>query len=675
MATSLEFPQRTIHLDFHTGPHVHDVGKDFNAQEFAQTFKDAHVDSVTLFATCHHGHAYWNTKRPERHPGMRKGLNLLREQVDALHAVGIRAPLYFTVQCNEFCADQHPEWVVVDPEGNAMRKWGADALTAGWQILDMSSPYADYVAEQLEEVLETFSPEDGIFMDMCWDQPSVSKWAIQAMKEEGLNPKSEADRATYARLNVHRYMERYNAIIRKAEERHGCESFGVWYNSRPKANLIEEKKYISRVEVECLPTGGWGYSYFPYVARLVRPLGLPTLSHTGKFFKSWGDNQGIKPEAALKYECCQTLALGLTLGVGDLLPPKGVPAKPVYEMIGKIYKYAEQCQSYTHKANIVSQVGLVVPPELGDRPGPAAMGATSTLQQLRQQFDIIPPSANFTDYEMLIIPECTPVDSMIANKLSTYIAQGGKLLLSINSVIDERETLLLNEAGIEDFGVSPYSHTFMHVDETIRGDIMDYGHVMYENGRRLKPVAGAKSLCQIGEPYFERDYDHFSGHEYTPENELSAFSGIIHHGNVITFSMPIFKAYGIHAQPIYRKIIGNCMDLLMPNSLLKTPDAHSRLETTVMKKDHRTIVHIVSFSVEKRGASFIRMVANKQVGLDVVEDPLPIVNQSIWIKSDTSPQQVYLAPAGTNLEFNYEDGYVKTAVTVLDGHAMIIIEG
>jgi hypothetical protein len=50
------FPRRTIHLDFHTGPDIPDVGAEFDVDAFARTFVDAHVDSVTVFAKCHHGH-------------------------------------------------------------------------------------------------------------------------------------------------------------------------------------------------------------------------------------------------------------------------------------------------------------------------------------------------------------------------------------------------------------------------------------------------------------------------------------------------------------------------------------------------------------------------------------------------------------------------------------------
>jgi len=43
-------PARQIHLDFHTGPAILDVGTDFDAREFARTMKRAHVNLVMVFA-------------------------------------------------------------------------------------------------------------------------------------------------------------------------------------------------------------------------------------------------------------------------------------------------------------------------------------------------------------------------------------------------------------------------------------------------------------------------------------------------------------------------------------------------------------------------------------------------------------------------------------------------
>jgi len=112
-----EVPRRAVHLDFHTGPAVPDVARDFDPVSFANTFAAARVDSVTVFAKCHHGHLYFDTDHPARHPGLAAGLDLLGEQIAALHGAGIRAPVYLSVQCDEYAAEEHPEWIALGPDG------------------------------------------------------------------------------------------------------------------------------------------------------------------------------------------------------------------------------------------------------------------------------------------------------------------------------------------------------------------------------------------------------------------------------------------------------------------------------------------------------------------------------------------------------------------------------
>ena len=207
----LRIPVRTLHMDFHTSPHILDVARDFNAEEFADTFVKANIDSVCVFAKCHHGMLYYNTDRPERHPGLPAGKDLLSEQVEALQKRNILAPIYLSVQCDEYAAENHPDWVAVHPDGRQV-KWAAP-FEAGWRIMDMSSPYQDYLAEQLDEVLRKFAPADGIIFDMCWDQPSISKYASDGMKKRGYDPQSETDRNKYAREVACEYMGRYRKMV------------------------------------------------------------------------------------------------------------------------------------------------------------------------------------------------------------------------------------------------------------------------------------------------------------------------------------------------------------------------------------------------------------------------------------------------------------------------------
>ena len=72
----LTLPRRQVHIDFHTSEFIPDVGARFDADEFVDTLKQAHVNSVNLFAKCHHGWSYYDTTVGARHPNL--SFDLLR---------------------------------------------------------------------------------------------------------------------------------------------------------------------------------------------------------------------------------------------------------------------------------------------------------------------------------------------------------------------------------------------------------------------------------------------------------------------------------------------------------------------------------------------------------------------------------------------------------------------
>ncbi|MCS6758165.1 MAG: hypothetical protein MO852_02950 [Candidatus Devosia euplotis] len=59
---------RQIHLDFHTSEHIPGIGVAFDPDNFVQTLKAAHVDSIAIFAKCRHGWSYYPTKAGAPHP-------------------------------------------------------------------------------------------------------------------------------------------------------------------------------------------------------------------------------------------------------------------------------------------------------------------------------------------------------------------------------------------------------------------------------------------------------------------------------------------------------------------------------------------------------------------------------------------------------------------------------
>ncbi len=653
------FPNRMVHLDFHTGPDIPDVGRDFDPDAFARTFLEARVDSVTLFAKCHHGHLYYDTDRPERHPGLPRDLDLLHEQIDALHRVGIHAPIYLSVQVDEFAAREHPEWCALAPDGRIVKRGGP--LAAGWHVLDMSSPYQDYLAEQLAEVLAKFAPTDGIFLDMCWDQPSVSKWAVDGMLARGYDPLDPDDRARYAREAAHAYMARFKELIDAAHPRNA--PVGIWFNSRPKTNLEEETLFLRHIEIECLPTGGWGYAYFPYVARFVRPLGLPTLSHTGRFHTSWGDFGGIKPEAALMYECCSILSQGMTSGVGDQLPPRGAPDPAAYDLIGKVYRHIEACEKWTHGGEPVSEAAVLIDPKRGDRPGPEGLGVIRSLQALRVQFDLISVSRDFAPYDLIIVPGSISVDAPLRERLEAFVAAGGAVLLSGPAALDADGKPALAASGIESHGESPFTVTYLRPAPAIAPSLPRTAFAVYERGFRMTPAArDAEVLAQVVEPYFERDYRHFCSHRQTPPAELSAYAAAVRNGRVLTFAFPVFRDYGRHGSAACRILLGECFDLLLPDKRIRD-GGPAHLEATFVRTPQRAVVHLLSFIPSRRCEE-----------IDLIEDPLPLVDMPLSVRLEQEPRRVFLAPGERPLDFTWRDGRAEVVITTTAGHSMVVFE-
>jgi len=654
-------PNRQIHLDFHTGPAIPDVGADFDPDVFGDMLVDAHVNSVTLFAKCHHGHLYYNTKRPERHPSLKPGLDLLGEQLEACRKRGIRAPIYISMQCDEYAANLRPDWICLNPDGTRVGRKPLANDAFQWQILDMSSPYADFLAEQIEEVVRLYKPVDEIFLDMCWDQPSVSNWAKAGMLRAGLDPLIEADRTQYARQVVHGYMDRYNKLIARING----SAAPVWYNSRPKINLPEEVKYLQHIEIEALPTGGWGYTYFPLNVRFARTFGLPCIGMTARFHKSWSDFGGIKPHAALKYECAQMLAHGTGCSVGDQLHPRGTFDKAAMKLIGDVYAHVQACEPFCIDAKPVTEIAVIrnLQGEYHPKPGSAVEGVVRLLQQTFHQFDFVAPQADLANYRLAIVPDDMPLTPDLLKRLSAFVKRGGKVILTGAATIAAAGKLAKPWTGVATSQPPKNQVVFLSYNADV-ATAQDTEQVLYEPTNKLTPAAGASGFGRIVEPYFDRTWEHFSGHNQTaaryPTRTFAAVVG--KHG--AAFGFDLFRQYATHGNQHLRALLSAVLGELLPDPLIcSSAPTHTEISVTRQSKPNRTIVHVLSYAPQRRTPT-----------LDLVEEPTPLVDAEICLRLPQKPAKATLQPAGKPFAFTYTDGYASFTLTSTAGHDMVVFE-
>lgn len=652
-------PFRQVHLDFHTSEKIVGVGEKFDAEEFAHTLKEAHVNSITCFSRCHHGMIYHDTKFVEaRHPHLK--INLLAEQILACHAVGIRVPIYISVGFDQFMAKRHPEWREITPEGGLLY---VGPLEAGWHKLCLNSPYVEYVFEQTKEVLSIFQV-DGLFFDIISQGQCCCNFCMDDMIREGLNPEKEADRRAFADKVVLEFRQRMTGMVREINKE--C---GIFYNSghvSPKIRTMIDT--YTHLEFESLPSGQWGYHYFPIAARYGRGLGLEYLGMTGKFLNEWGDFGSFKNKAALEYECFTFLSLGAKCSIGDQMHPNGRLDKSTYRLIGSVYESVEEKEQWCTDVEPLVEIAVMNPEVIEPtfiKLDDCIKGAYRMLEESHYQFDVIDTQMDFSKYRLIIFPDKIRFDESLGKKVERYLAEGGSILMSHMSGLGmDTDDFAIDNIDITCLGQADYSPDFLVAEDKIANDILPSEHVMYDRGVKIKPSGNTEILATTWNPYFNRAYKHFCSHRHSPVAEASEFPCIVKSGNIIYFSYPVFGMYQRYGARVYKQLVLNCIRLLIDDKLIVSnlpTIAHVTLN--YQEKQRRYVVHILNYIPERR--------ANN---IDTIEDIVPLYDVRLSVKLPQKPVRAYLAPSITELSIEREVNYSTVTIPRVLGHQMVVFD-
>jgi hypothetical protein len=668
---------RQIHLDFHTSEHIARVGEQFDAADFVATLKQAHVDSVTVFAKCHHGWSYYPTQVGHAHPNLVRA-DLMGEMIAALKAADIESPAYITVQWDERTAREHPEWRVVRAAQASASESSCSGLAddeAAWTPLCLShAPLRQRILDQAREVASGYDVP-GLFFDIVTTHDCACALCIDSMLKHGLDPADARDRRTNDEAVLARFRDETSAAL-FAE----FPALRVFYNAGhiDKGGRGRYKDY-THLELESLPTGGWGYNHFPTSARYAATLGIDYVSHTGRFHASWGEFGGFKHPDALDYECAQMAALGSKCLIGDALHPGGAMVHDTYERIAPAYARIAQIEPYLEGAKQLSEIAILSAEHMHPqtvRNHPSDDGAVQMLLELHRPFDVVDRSARFEDYRLIVLPDEIAVDDALAARLDAYVAAGGRLLASWRSGRADDGRFALDFGLCIDSESTGFLPSYVAVTPGLDERIPASPVVFYDDAPAVR-ACGAQVLGEIRPSYFNRTAARFCSHAHAPDDTGASALGVavsIHDGKGYV-AYPVFRLYRAVGQPIYRYLVDALIDRLMPDAMVSTdlPSA-GRLTLTVQPGQQRHILHLLYGAPQLRGQA-MPMPGGQTRAMEIIEDIPPIGPVSATVRLARRPSRVIEAESGQPLDWTWTaDGALRITVPRLRIHAAVVIE-
>jgi len=647
---------RQVHLDFHTSECIPGVGSRFQKEQFQKALLLGHVNSITLFSKCHHGWAYHPSKANEMHPTL--SFDLLKAQMEAAHEIGVKTPVYLSAGFDEKIVLQHPEWLRMESPA-----WAPDFATPHYHLLCMNTLYLDYLLAQIKEVCENYDA-DGIFLDIVGVRPCYCAHCMNTLRREGksyTDPKAVHDLAERVYAN---YTKRVRETIDSVKP-----GLPVFHNGGHIPRGRRDIAFMnSHLELESLPTGGWGYDHFPLSARYVQALGMEYLGMTGKFHKSWGEFGGFKHPNALRYEVSLAAANGAKSSVGDQLHPCGEMDLATYRLIGEAYSELEAKEPWLDGVKAVADVALLSLEACcqhnnagGIKTMDSDAGAVRMLLEGKYLFDVVDLNSDLDSYKVVILPDKVRVSQQLKQKLSAFTAKGGKLLCTGLSGLAEHEDGFTFDFGVEYVAPSCLEPCYFTPEFEMEG-LYSSAFVLYSQGQDVKLTDGTVLGWQK-KPFFNRTVEHFCSHRHTPNMYDVTCPGMVEGSDGIYIGWPVFSEYAEQGALILKRMVQFALDRLLRGQKTLETSLGAQGVATLMEQEGRYIQHLLYAVPVKRGKD-----------VEIIEDIVPVYDVDVTLRLSKPAKQVYLAPQCQPLPFTSENGVIHYTVPRLDCHQMVVID-
>jgi len=649
---------RQVHLDFHTSEHIGGIGARFQRRQFQAALQLGHVNSITVFAKCHHGWSYYPTKVGQPHPHLK--IDLLKAQIEACHEIGVRAPIYLTLGWSAQDARQHPEWTVRQRDGSAFGL-NVDAKAKpsdrrpdfSWTFLCPATPYRDLVLAQTEEVCRRFDV-DGLFYDICVWPPCWCPTCRAGMKAEGLDPEKESDAQGFKIRTWQRLMNDIQAVLRAHHP-----DATLFFNGTANLYGNEYHTWDTHFELEDLPTTWGGYNKFPIRAKSYTRQDKPFLAMSGKFHTAWGEFGGFKHPDALRYEAASMIAWGARCSIGDQLHPGGEMDLETYRNIGKAYDYARRIEPYGLNGRSAASLGLWL---CGQEPHD--QGVATMLLEGQIDFEVVDSGADLGHYDVITLPGAPCLTPENADRLNAYVRKGGGLVVVGEAALDASRSRFLLDMGVKLVGAARYENDYLVVGPTLAEGLVRTPFLNYAAALRTRPARGTKVLASIREPYFNRTYARYCSHQNTPNQLKDApHPGITQKGRVLFFAHALGALYHAHGARLHRDLFLNAVKRLHRRPVVSTVmPSCGRINLMHQPAKSRYVAHLLYAPPLQRGRCL------------VIEDLVPLYEVPVRLTVPEKIRRAYLAPSRRPLTLRRGRTAVSVIIPKVECHQAVVFE-
>lgn len=656
---------RQVHLDFHTSGDIRGIGRRFSKRQFQEALKRGRVNSITLFAKCHHGWSYHPTKVGARHPHL--GFDLLQRQIDACREIDVRCPIYLSAGIDERMAKRFPDWLVRQRDGSTSRPFE----DVGFRLMRMNSPYLDYLCDQIGEVVQRWPKNDGIFLDIIKANRDYSEDTLRAMRALGLNPEIEAEVDAYGQQVLRDYYRRTSAAARSANpatplfHNGGHVPVGAhWFN-----------RHNSHYELESLPTGGWSYDHFAVSARYAATQDRDFLGMTGKFHTTWGEFGGFKRAAALRYECAVMLAYGAKCSVGDQLHPDGKMNPDTYRLIGEAFAEVEAREPWCDGARPVVKIAIASAETRqalargSQSASRADGGAARMLLELHLPFVVLDEDASWDGFDLVVMPDTLVLSAPVTAKAQRFLHAGGKILAAGSALLDPDHQRFALDPGARLLGHSKFDPDFL-VATPLSANVPVRTPVVIHGGAYEIEPRSAEILARRRAPFFNRTWKHFCSHQHAPDSGASQTPAATVSRSIAYFAHNIFSGYRELGQPLHRDFVLAAIIQLLGGELpvTTTLPTDGRFGLMEQRAERRYLAHLLYAPKSLRGTLRRR---GRETPIEIIEDLVSLRDTRVTLRIPRRIVAAKLVPQDQPLAFTQKDGVVEFTVEAFTGHQMV----